>query len=111
MTAWGAAILGCAGTELSGDERAFFAQSNPFGFILFARNIETANQLRRLTADLREAVGWNAPVFIDQEGGRVQRLRACMWVCHVWVCGCVGCGCHASVCGWCRCVVCERASE
>ncbi len=75
MTAWGAAILGCAGTELSGDERAFFAQSNPFGFILFARNIETANQLRRLTADLREAVGWNAPVFIDQEGGRVQRLR------------------------------------
>ncbi|GGB02021.1 glycoside hydrolase family 3 N-terminal domain-containing protein [Allosediminivita pacifica] len=75
MTAWGAAILGCAGTELSGGERAFFAQSNPFGFILFARNIETANQLRRLTADLREAVGWNAPVFIDQEGGRVQRLR------------------------------------
>ena len=75
MTAWGAAILGCAGTELSWDERAFFAQSNPFGFILFARNIETANQLRRLTADLREAVGWNAPVFIDQEGGRVQRLR------------------------------------
>ncbi|KMK67392.1 glycoside hydrolase family 3 N-terminal domain-containing protein [Puniceibacterium sp. IMCC21224] len=75
MTQYGAAILGCAGLKLSGDERRFFAESNPFGFILFGRNIETADQIRALTADLRDTVGWNAPIFIDQEGGRVQRLR------------------------------------
>jgi beta-N-acetylhexosaminidase len=72
---FGAAILGCEGLHLSGAERRFFADANPFGFILFARNIESADQLRALTADLRDAVGWNAPILIDQEGGRVQRLR------------------------------------
>ncbi len=71
---FGAAILGCAGTVLGADEAAFFAQANPFGFILFARNLETADQIRALCADLRSAVGWDAPVFIDQEGGRVQRM-------------------------------------
>ena len=71
----GAAILGCAGTALSAEERAFFRGANPFGFILFDRNIASAGQLRSLTASLREAVGRDAPVFIDQEGGRVQRLR------------------------------------
>ncbi|SPF80303.1 glycoside hydrolase family 3 N-terminal domain-containing protein [Pseudoprimorskyibacter insulae] len=75
MSRFGAAILGCEGTALSGAERRFFADANPFGFILFARNIEAADQIRALTADLRDTVGWNAPVFIDQEGGRVQRLR------------------------------------
>lgn len=75
MSGFSAAILGCAGPRLTADERAFFAKENPFGFILFARNCETADQLRGLTAELRDCVGRNAPIFIDQEGGRVQRLR------------------------------------
>ena len=72
---FGAAIFGCDGTILTREERAFFADANPFGFIVFDRNLESADQIRGLTSDLRDAVGWNAPVFIDQEGGRVQRLR------------------------------------
>ena len=75
----GAAIFGCAGPVLLPAERAFFADYQPFGFILFARNVETPDQLRRLTQDLREAVGRDAPVLVDQEGGRVQRLRAPYW--------------------------------
>lgn len=83
MKPFGAAIYGCDGPHLTPDERAFFADANPFGFILFDRNCETADQTRALTADLRDAVGWHAPIFIDQEGGRVQRLRPPMateWV-------------------------------
>jgi beta-N-acetylhexosaminidase len=80
MTAgFGAAIFGCAGPVLLADERAFFRDADPFGFILFARNVETPDQLRRLTADLRDAVGRDAPILIDQEGGRVQRLRGPHW--------------------------------
>ena len=75
MTRFGAAILGCAGTRLSGAEKLFFRDVTPFGFILFARNIEDADQVRALCAELREAAGHEAPIFIDQEGGRVQRLR------------------------------------
>lgn len=75
----GAAIFGCAGTALAPDERAFFRDADPFGFILFARNVDTPDQLRRLTADLRDAVGRDAPILVDQEGGRVQRLRAPHW--------------------------------
>jgi beta-N-acetylhexosaminidase len=75
----GAAIFGCAGPVLLPDERAFFREADPFGFILFARNVQTPDQLRRLTADLRAAVGRDAPILIDQEGGRVQRLRAPHW--------------------------------
>jgi beta-N-acetylhexosaminidase len=75
----GATIFGCAGLELSAPERAFFREADPFGFILFARNIGTPDQVRRLTADLRDAVGRNAPVLVDQEGGRVQRLRSPHW--------------------------------
>jgi beta-N-acetylhexosaminidase len=78
----GAAIFGCAGPVLLADERAFFREADPFGFIIFARNVETPDQLRRLTADLRDAVGRNAPILVDQEGGRVQRLRAPHW--HEW---------------------------
>jgi len=73
---FGAAIFGCDGPCLSADERAFFAEANPFGFILFDRNLVDSDQIRALTADLRQTVGRNAPVLIDQEGGRVQRLRA-----------------------------------
>ena len=75
----GAAIFGCAGPVLLPDERAFFADYQPFGFILFARNVDTPDQLRGLTRDLRDAVGRDAPVLVDQEGGRVQRLRAPHW--------------------------------
>lgn len=74
-----AAIFGCLGPELSRDEHAFFRDAEPFGFILFARNVETPQQLRRLTHDLRDAVGRDAPILVDQEGGRVQRLRAPYW--------------------------------
>ena len=79
MTGRLAAIFGCAGPALSADEAAFFRDADPFGFILFARNVEDPAQLRRLTADLRAAVGRDAPVLIDQEGGRVQRMRAPHW--------------------------------
>ncbi len=75
----GAAIFGCAGPVLLPDEAAFFRDYQPFGFILFARNVENPDQVRRLTADLRAAVGRNAPILVDQEGGRVQRLRAPHW--------------------------------
>jgi beta-N-acetylhexosaminidase len=75
----GATIFGCAGPRLLPEERAFYRDADPFGFIVFARNIEDPAQLGRLTADLREAVGRNAPVLVDQEGGRVQRLRAPHW--------------------------------
>ncbi len=75
----GAAIFGCAGTELQPDEAAFFRDFDPAGFILFARNVESPSQIKRLTADLRACVGRDAPIFIDQEGGRVQRLRAPHW--------------------------------
>ena len=73
------AIFGPSGTELSVSERAFFRASDPWGFILFARNIADPDQVRRLTAELRDAVGRDAPILIDQEGGRVQRLRAPHW--------------------------------
>ena len=74
-----AAVFGCAGPVLLPDERDFFRQADPFGFIVFARNIENPDQIARLTASLRDAVGRNAPVLIDQEGGRVQRMRAPYW--------------------------------
>jgi len=75
----GATILGVEGLTLGRDERAFLQDADPWGFILFARNVDTPEQLRRLTADLREAVGRDAVVMTDQEGGRVQRLRAPHW--------------------------------
>ncbi len=74
-----AVIFGCEGTALGVAERAFFREADPWGFILFARNVESPEQLRRLTAALRDAVGRDAPVLIDQEGGRVQRMRAPQW--------------------------------
>jgi beta-N-acetylhexosaminidase len=81
MTALGttAAIFGCLGLNLSPDEGAFFRDSDPFGFIIFARNVETPEQLYRLTSNLRAAVGRDALVLVDQEGGRVQRLRSPHW--------------------------------
>ena len=78
MTA-SAAIYGCSAAALTPDERAFFRATNPWGFILFSRNIADPDQVRRLTGDLRDAVGRDAPILIDQEGGRVQRLGPPNW--------------------------------
>jgi beta-N-acetylhexosaminidase len=75
-----AAIYGLAGTELTPDEAAFFADSRPAGYILFKRNIETREQLRRLTDALRDLEGHDeVPILIDQEGGRVARMRPPEW--------------------------------
>ena len=75
-----ACILGCAGTTLSREETAFFRDVKPWGFILFARNVEGPDQVRKLVDALRETVGRaDAPVLIDQEGGRVQRLKPPHW--------------------------------
>jgi beta-N-acetylhexosaminidase len=75
-----AAIFGCEGTQLNADERAFFTDVRPFGFIVFARNCESPDQLRALCDEMRATVvNPEAPIFIDQEGGRVQRLRPPHW--------------------------------
>lgn len=74
-----AAILGCAGLTLSPDERAFFQREKPYGFILFARNVGSPDQVRDLVTEMRGTVGWQAPVLIDQEGGRVQRMTRPHW--------------------------------
>ncbi len=69
-------ILGCSGKALLPEEASFYADHRPWGFILFARNIGEPDQISDLVAALRESVKRpDAPVFIDQEGGRVQRLR------------------------------------
>jgi beta-N-acetylhexosaminidase len=71
-----ASILGCEGLALSREERAFFREVRPWGFILFARNVRDFDQTRALCDALREAVDDESTlVFIDQEGGRVQRLK------------------------------------
>ncbi|ADM09490.1 glycosyl hydrolase, family 3 [Parvularcula bermudensis HTCC2503] len=69
-----AAIYGCQGSVLNAEEHAFFRDADPWGFILFRRNIETADQVIALCAALRESIGRNAPILIDHEGGRVTRL-------------------------------------
>jgi beta-N-acetylhexosaminidase len=75
-----AVIFGCAGPELSSDERDFFRRVDPLGFILFARNCQTPSQVSALVGALRESVSRaDAPVLIDQEGGRVQRLKPPHW--------------------------------
>ena len=73
-------IAGVAGTELSTEERSFFRSERPWGFILFKRNVATPTQISALTGQLREALGEpEVPIFIDQEGGRVQRLGPPNW--------------------------------
>jgi beta-N-acetylhexosaminidase len=75
-----ALILGCAGKTLSPEETAFFRAAQPWGFILFKRNIGTPEEVRALTTALRECVGRaDAPILIDQEGGRVQRMGPPHW--------------------------------
>jgi beta-N-acetylhexosaminidase len=78
--ATGAFIAGCAGLELTSAEVAFFRETQPWGLILFARNVDTPDQIKALTSSFRDIVGRaDAPVLIDQEGGRVQRMRPPHW--------------------------------
>ncbi len=75
-----ACILGCAGPVLTREETLFFRDAQPWGFILFQRNVQDPGQLRALVEALRTTVGRpDAPVLIDQEGGRVQRLGPPHW--------------------------------
>ena len=75
-----ACILGCQGPRLSAEERGFFRDVRPWGFILFGRNVEGPDQVRALVDSLRACVDRpGAPVLIDQEGGRVQRLGPPHW--------------------------------
>ncbi len=75
-----AAIYGCSGHRLTETERAFFAEARPWGFILFRRNIDSPKQVRALTDELRDCISdGGAPILIDQEGGRVQRMGPPHW--------------------------------
>jgi beta-N-acetylhexosaminidase len=72
-------ITGVAGPALTGEERAFLKDAQPWGLIVFKRNVTDPDSLRRLVDDFRATVGWAAPVLVDQEGGRVQRLGPPHW--------------------------------
>lgn len=72
-------ISDVTGIEVSDEERALFSEHPPLGFIVFARNCESPEQLTKLCAQMRKLVGWHAPILIDQEGGRVARLRPPHW--------------------------------
>lgn len=72
-------ITGVAGPALNDAERAFLRDAQPWGFIIFGRNIAGPEPLRRLVAELRDTVDRDAPVLVDQEGGRVQRLGPPDW--------------------------------
>jgi beta-N-acetylhexosaminidase len=72
-------ICGLKSLALDDEERAFLRDAAPWGVILFRRNIESRGQVSRLTDEIRKALGRNAPVLVDQEGGRVQRLAAPNW--------------------------------
>jgi beta-N-acetylhexosaminidase len=75
-----AAIFGLEGLELKGDERSLFREADPAGFILFKRNCENQDQLLRLTDSLRDLTGRpDLPILIDQEGGRVARMKPPEW--------------------------------
>ncbi len=72
-------ITGLAGTTLSAMERRFVREARPWGLIIFKRNVNSPQQVTELTSSFRDAVGWEAPVLVDQEGGRVQRLAPPHW--------------------------------
>src|SRR6266550_6807725 len=72
-------ITGIGGPKLTAEEEGFLREAEPWGLILFKRNLETPSQAVGLVADFRNAIGRNGPVLIDQEGGRVQRLGPPHW--------------------------------
>jgi len=72
-------ITGLTGLSVSANERAFLRDAQPWGLILFRRNVSTSSQVTELAQSFRDIVGWQAPVLVDQEGGRVQRLGPPEW--------------------------------
>lgn len=74
-----ACIFSLSGTTLSAQEKSLFREANPLGFILFKRNIDNPAQVKALVAELKEIVGRDCPILIDQEGGHVARLRPPHW--------------------------------
>ena len=74
-----ACVFSVEGETLTYGEKSLFSAAQPFGFILFGRNCVSPQQIKKLTDQLRTAVGWNCPIMIDQEGGRVARLREPHW--------------------------------
>jgi beta-N-acetylhexosaminidase len=72
-------FLGLAGLTLNDEERALFRSADPAGYILFKRNVDSPDQVRALTQSLRDLSGRDLPILIDQEGGRVARLRPPHW--------------------------------
>lgn len=74
-----AVILGLEGLELKSEEKSFFQKEKPLGYILFKRNIDNPAQVKQLVRQLKECAGWDCPILIDQEGGRVARLRPPHW--------------------------------
>src|SRR5262245_22305835 len=72
-------ITGLAGLSISADERAFLREAQPWGLIIFKRNVSTPGEVREFAQSLRASVGWEPPVLVDQEGGRVQRLGPPAW--------------------------------
>jgi beta-N-acetylhexosaminidase len=72
-------ITGLAGLTLADSERAFLREAKPWGGIIFKRNISSPEQVSELIQSFRDALGWEAPVLVDQEGGRVQRLGPPHW--------------------------------
>jgi len=72
-------ITGLAGLTISANERTFLRDAQPWGLIIFKRNVSTPAQVTELVQSFRDALGWEAPVLVDQEGGRVQRLGPPHW--------------------------------
>ncbi len=72
-------ITGLSGLTITGSERAFLKDARPWGLIIFQRNVKTPQQVTELARSFRDTVGWEAPVLVDQEGGRVQRLGPPHW--------------------------------
>ena len=72
-------ICGLKGHALEPEERSFLKETSPWGIILFRRNIETRDQVASLTSEIRQVLGRQTPILVDQEGGRVQRLTAPHW--------------------------------
>ncbi|HEY1311402.1 MAG TPA: beta-N-acetylhexosaminidase [Pseudolabrys sp.] len=72
-------ITGLSGLTITADERAFLKDARPWGLIIFQRNVKTPQQVTELAKSFRDVVGWEAPVLVDQEGGRVQRLGPPHW--------------------------------
>jgi beta-N-acetylhexosaminidase len=72
-------ITGLSGLTITASERAFIREARPWGLIIFQRNVKTPRQVAELTGSFRSAAGWEAPILVDQEGGRVQRLGPPHW--------------------------------